>query len=242
LASALLVFYQGFTEDFYQGEVWQLLTNTGPVARLVLLILLAFSILSWAIIFRKLRIFRTAQRESVEFLKVFRQSKRLSEIRTFCRSLKESPLPEVFQSGYREIESQATTTSTTENPGKPRIRSLEAVRRALQIGASTELGRLEKWLVWLATTGGVTPFVGLFGTVWGIIDAFHGLATAGTATLHSVAPGIAEALITTAAGLFAAIPAVIAYNVFLQRIKEFGAEIDDFSLEFLNMTERYFID
>jgi len=239
LAAALLVLYQGFTQDFYQGEVWQLLTNTGPVARTVLLLLLVFSILSWAIILRKFRTFRAAQRESVEFLKVFRQSKKLSEIRAFCRTLKESPLPDVFPSGYREIESQATTT---ENPVKPRIRSLEAVRRALQIGASTELGRLEQWLVWLATTGAVTPFVGLFGTVWGIIDAFHGLATAGSATLHSVAPGIAEALITTAAGLFAAIPAVIAYNIFLQRIKEFAAQLDDFSLEFLNMTERYFVD
>jgi biopolymer transport protein TolQ len=239
LAAALLVFYQGFTQDFYQGEVWQLLTNTGPVARLVLLMLLGFSILSWAIIFRKFRTFRAAQHESLEFLKVFRQSKKLSEIRAFCRNLKESPLPEVFQSGYREIESQATMS---ESPGKPRIRSLEGVRRALQIGSSSELGRLERWLVWLATTGAVTPFVGLFGTVWGIIDAFHGLATAGTATLHSVAPGIAEALITTAAGLFAAIPAVIAYNIFLQRIKEFGAQMDDFALEFLNMTERYFIE
>jgi biopolymer transport protein TolQ len=239
LASALLVFYQGFTQDFYQGEVWQLLTNTGPVARLVLLMLFGFSILSWAIILRKFRVFRVAKNESTEFLQVFRQSKKLSEIRAFCRTLKVSPLPEVFQSGYREIESQA---SMTENPGKPRIRSLEAVRRALQIGASTELGRLEQWLVWLATTGAVTPFVGLFGTVWGIIDAFHGLATAGTATLHSVAPGIAEALITTAAGLFAAIPAVIAYNVFLQRLKEFATQMDDFALEFLNMTERYFVE
>jgi biopolymer transport protein TolQ len=239
LAAALLVLYQGFTQDFYQGEVWQLLTNTGPVARGVLLILLAFSILSWAIIIRKFRTFRAAWRESAEFLKVFRQSKKLSEIRAFCNTLKESPLPGVFLSGYREIESQATMG---ENPGKPRIRSLEAVRRALQIGASTELVQMEKWLVWLATTGGVTPFVGLFGTVWGIIDAFHGLATAGTASLHSVAPGIAEALITTAAGLFAAIPAVIAYNIFLQRIKEFGAQMDDFSLEFLNMTERYFTE
>ena len=239
MAPALLVLYQGFTQDFYQGEVWQLLTNTGPVARLVLLMLLGFSILSWAIIFRKVRVFRAAQRESLEFLKVFRQSKKLSEIRAFCRTLKESPLPEVFQSGYREIESQA---SMTEGAGKPRIRSLEAVRRALQIGASTELGRLEQWLVWLATTGAISPFVGLFGTVWGIIDAFHGLATAGTASLHSVAPGIAEALITTAAGLFTAIPAVIAYNILLQRIKEFGTQMDDFALEFLNMTERYFID
>ena len=239
MTAALLVFYQTFTPDFYQGEIWQLLTNTGLVARIVLLLLLGFSVLSWAIIFKKVGTFRTARKESLEFLKVFRQSKKLSEIRAFCRTLKASPLPEVFQSGYREIESQATVT---ENPGKPRIRSLEAVRRALQIGASSELSRLEEWLVWLATTGAVTPFVGLFGTVWGIIDAFHGLATAGTATLHSVAPGIAEALITTAMGLFAAIPAVIAYNIFLQRIKEFAAQLDDFSLEFLNMTERYFTD
>ena len=239
MAAVLLIFFQGFTQDFYQGEVWQLLTNTGPVARTVLLLLLAFSVLSWAIIFRKFRSFRAARQESIEFLKVFRQSKKMSEIRAVCRTMKESPLPEVFQSGYREIESQATVS---ENPGKPRIRSLEAVRRALQIGSSTELGRLEQWLVWLATTGSVTPFVGLFGTVWGIIDAFHGLATAGSATLHSVAPGIAEALITTAAGLFAAIPAVIAYNILLQRIKEFGAQMDDFSLEFLNMTERYFVE
>jgi biopolymer transport protein TolQ len=239
LAAALLVFYQGFTQDFYQGEIWQLLTNTGPVARLVLLMLLGFSILSWAIILRKFRTFRAARNESLEFLKVFRQSKKLSEIRAFCRTLKESPLPEVFQSGYREIENQA---AMVESAGKPRIRSLEAVRRALQIGASTELGRMEQWLVWLATTGSVTPFVGLFGTVWGIIDAFHGLATAGTATLHSVAPGIAEALITTAAGLFAAVPAVIAYNILLQRIKEFATQMDDFALEFLNMTERYFVE
>ena len=239
MAAALLVFYQGFTQDFYQGEVWQLLTNTGPVARLVLLMLFGLSILSWAIIIRKFRTFRAAQHESLQFLQVFRQSKKLSEIRAFCRSLKESPLPEVFQAGYREIESQATMT---EGQGKARIRSLEAVKRALQIGASAELGRLEQWLVWLATTGAVAPFVGLFGTVWGIIDAFHGLATGGGATLHSVAPGIAEALITTAAGLFTAIPAVIAYNILLQHIKEFANQMDDFGLEFLNMTERYFTE
>ena len=235
MTAALLLFYQ----NFYQGEVWQLLTNTGLVARIVLLILLAFSILCWAIIFQKYRAFRAARRESQEFLKVFRQSKKLSEIRAFSRTLKESPLPEVFQAGYREVESQAVMA---ENPGKPRIRSLEAVRRALQMGASSELSRLEQWLTWLATTGNVAPFVGLFGTVWGIIDAFHGMGTAGTASLRSVAPGISEALITTAAGLFTAIPAVIAYNIFLQRIREFGNQMDDFSLEFLNMTERHFTD
>lgn len=233
MVAALIAFQQ----SFYQGEIWQLIANTQTVGRIVLLILLAFSILSWAIIFHKYRRYKSARRESREFLKVFRQSKKLSEIRAFCRNLRWSPLPEIFEAGYREIENQAVLS---ENPGKPRIRSLEAVQRALQIASSGELTRMEQWLSWLATTGAVTPFVGLFGTVWGIIDAFHGMGTAGTASLRSVAPGISEALITTAAGLFSAIPAVIAYNQFLQRIKEFGTQMDDFALEFLNMTERYF--
>jgi biopolymer transport protein TolQ len=224
-------------QSFSQGEVWQLLANTGLVARLVLLLLAAFSVFSWAIIIQKFRNFKGARRESQEFLKVFRQSKRLSEIRTYSRNLKFSPLAEVFESGYREIESQAVVS---ENPGKPHIRSLEAVQRALHMASSTELTRMEAWLTWLATTGAVTPFIGLFGTVWGIIDAFHGMGTAGTATLRSVAPGISEALITTAMGLFAAIPAVIAYNQYLQSIKEFGSMMDDFGMEFLNLTERFF--
>lgn len=221
----------------YQGEVWQLLAVTGLVARIVLALLFLFSVFSWAIILRKNRSFGAARRASRQFLKIFRQSKKLSDIRSSCQSLKASPLPEVFLAGYKEIENQAVMS---ENPGKPRIRSLEAVRRALQIAASGELARMESRLTWLATTGAVTPFVGLFGTVWGIMDAFHGLGAAGTASLRSVAPGISEALITTAAGLFAAIPAVMAYNQFVQRVREFGALMDDFTLEFLNMTERYF--
>jgi biopolymer transport protein TolQ len=220
-----------------QGEIWQLLANTGLVARIVLFLLLVFSVFSWAIIFHKHRSFKAARRDSREFLKIFRQSKKLSDIRASCKTLKASPLVEVFLAGYREIENQAVAG---ENPGKPRIRSLDSVHRALQIAASAELTRMEQSLSWLATTGSVTPFIGLFGTVWGIIDAFRGLGTAGTASLRSVAPGISEALVTTAAGLFAAIPAVVAYNQFVQRIKEFGALLDDFALEFLNMTERHF--
>jgi len=222
---------------WFQGEPIQLIANTGLVARIVLLILIFFSVFSWAIIFKKYRAFKQAYRESQDFMKVFRQSKKLSEIRASAEALSSSPLPGVFRSGYREIESQAVYT---ENPGKPKIRSLEAVKRAMQIAASEELGRMEHWLSWLATTGSVCPFIGLFGTVWGIIDAFNGLGSASTASLQSVAPGISEALVTTAAGLFAAIPAVIAYNHYLQRIKEFGGLLDEFSLEFLNMTERYF--
>ncbi len=221
----------------FQSEVLQLIADTGLVARIVLLILLVFSVLSWAIIFQKYRSFKAARIESREFLTIFRRSKKLSEIRASCQSLKASPLVEVFLGGYKEIESQVVVS---ENPGKPHIRSLEAVQRSLQIASSSELSRQERWLTWLATTAAVTPFIGLFGTVWGIIDAFHGLGLAGTATLHSVAPGISEALITTAAGLFAAIPAVVAYNQFVQSIKEFGALMDDFSLEFLNIVDRHF--
>ena len=220
-----------------QGEVWQLLAQTGLVARIVLFLLFFFSVFSWAIIFKKHRTFKAARRDTREFLRVFRQSKKLSDIRASCPVLKASPLVEVFLAGYREIENQAVPT---ENPGRLRVRSLDSVGRSLQIASSAELTRMEQWLSWLATTGSTMPFVGLFGTVWGIIDAFRGLGMAGTASLRSVAPGIAEALITTAAGLFAAIPAVMAYNQFLQRIKEFGALMDDFSLEFLNMTERHF--
>ncbi len=229
MAAALLL--------LYQGEVWHLLAATQLVARIVLLILLLFSVLSWAIILQKHRSFRAARGQSNEFLKIFRQGKKLSEIRGACRGLKASPLPEVFLAGYQEIENQAVVS---ENPGKPRIRSLQAVGRALQIASSAELTRMERWLTFLATTGAVTPFIGLFGTVWGIIDAFEGLGKVSGASLHSVAPGISEALITTAAGLFAAIPAVIFYNQFVQRLKEFGALMDNFALEFLNMTERNF--
>ncbi len=220
-----------------QGELWQLLANTQLVARIVLLLLLFFSVFSWAIILKKFGSFRAARRNSAAFLRVFRQGKKLSEIRAACKDLKGSPLVEVFLAGYREIENQVVADG---NPGTPRVRSLDSVQRALQIASSAELTRMEQWLTWLATIGAITPFVGLFGTVWGIIDAFTGLGAAGTASLRSVAPGISEALITTAAGLFAAIPAVIAYNQFVQRVKEFGAMMDDFGLEFLNMTERYF--
>jgi biopolymer transport protein TolQ len=231
LIEVLLIFYQ------YPNRLWPLLENTGLVARIVLLVLLVFSILSWAIILHKSRRFSAARRGSREFLRIFRTSKKLTDIRNACQNLRSTPLVEVFLSGYREIENQVVVS---ENPGKPRVRSLEAVQRSLQIASSNELTRMEQQLTLLATTGAVTPFVGLFGTVWGIIDAFQGLGSAGTATFTSVAPGIAEALITTAAGLFTAIPAVIAYNHFLQRVKEFGNRMDDFSLEFLNIVERHF--
>jgi len=231
LTEGLFVFYQ------YPSRIWPLLENTGLVARAVLLILFAFSVLSWAVIIHKSRQFNAAQRQSREFLNIFRHSKKLSDVRSAAQNFKATPLVEVFLNGYRELENQVVVS---ENPGKPHIRSVEAVHRSLQIASSAEITRMEQRLTLLATTGAVTPFVGLFGTVWGIIDAFQGLGNAGTATFTSVAPGIAEALVTTAAGLFAAIPAVIAYNYLVQRLKEFATRMDDFGLEFLNLVERNF--
>ena len=203
-----------------------MVSNTGAVAKIVLLILLIFSLLSWTIILAKYGLFRRAQVQSARFHKVFRRAGRLQELAAVAEQFRPSPLVAVFEGAVEELR---------RSNGTPRTLS---VQRATQIASSEELTRLESRLTWLATTGSISPFVGLFGTVWGIIDAFHGLGNAGAATLRAVAPGISEALITTAAGLFAAIPAVIFYNVFLQQIREFGARMDDFSLELLNIIDR----
>src|SRR5262249_52487743 len=207
------------------GEIVQLVRQTGAVAQGVLLILLIFSILSWSIILSKWGTLRRARTQSARFLRMFRRAQRLADVATVSDQFKPSPLVPVFENAYDEFKRQGES-------------NIQAVHRAAQIASSEELTRLERRLPWLATTGAVAPFVGLFGTVWGIIDSFHGLGDAGAATLRAVAPGISEALITTAAGLAAAIPAVIAYNAFTHRMREFGARMDDFSMELLNMIER----
>jgi biopolymer transport protein TolQ len=209
------------------GEISSLIESSGLVAKTVLVILLVFSLASWTIIFSKWGLFRRARVQSNRFMRMFRKSERLNDVASVAEQFKPSPLVAVFEGAYDELRKQSTYPL--------RIVSLQ---RATQIAASEELTRLESRLTWLATCGAVTPFIGLFGTVWGIIDAFHGLGTAGAATLRAVAPGISEALITTAAGLFAAIPAVIAYNIFMANIREFGARMDDFGLELINEVER----
>jgi biopolymer transport protein TolQ len=216
---------------YLASEVWNLLSQAGPVAHVVLIILFIFSLVSWAIIFSKWGLMRRGRAQSGRFVRAFRKANRLQDMATVADQFKPSPLVAVFESGFDEYRRQVGNPSGA-------VRSVTAVQRALQIGASEELTRLERRLPWLATTGAVTPFIGLFGTVWGIIDAFQGLGNAGAATLRAVAPGISEALITTAAGLAAAIPAVIAYNQFQHDIREFGARMDDFGLEFLNAIER----
>jgi biopolymer transport protein TolQ len=208
------------------GEITSLVTNSGLVARAVLVILLAFSLLSWSIIISKLALFRRAKVQSGRFVRAFRKSSRMQDMAAVAEQFKPSPLVAVFQGAYEELRRQGTRLN------------IVSIQRSTQIASSEELTRLERRLPWLATTGAVTPFIGLFGTVWGIIDAFHGLGDAGAATLRAVAPGISEALITTAAGLFAAVPAVIFYNMYMNNIREFGARMDDFSLELLNTVER----
>jgi biopolymer transport protein TolQ len=207
------------------GEIFTMIQQTGLVAKVVLLILLIFSILSWSIILSKWASLRRARTQSGRFLRAFRRAQRLQDIAAVSEQFKPSPLVLVFDNAYDEYRRQGE-------------QNLPAVQRAAQIAASEELTRLERRLPWLATTGAVTPFIGLFGTVWGIIDAFYGLGNSAAATLSAVAPGISEALITTAFGLGAAIPAVIAYNAFTHRMREFASRMDDFSLELLNLIER----
>jgi biopolymer transport protein TolQ len=215
---------------FIGGEIVDLVRETGIVAQAVLLVLLAFSVVSWAIILSKWSVLQRARIQSGRFLRAFRRAQRLQDIAVVANQFRPSPLVGVFESGFREFERQVGSSGTLRNP--------LAVQRAMQIASSEEMTRFERNIPWLAITGAVTPFVGLFGTVWGIIDAFHGLGTSGAATLRAVAPGISEALITTAAGLVAAIPAVIAYNLIGGSIRDFAARCDDFSLEMLNAVER----
>jgi biopolymer transport protein TolQ len=215
---------------FVGGEIVDMLSNTGLIAKLVLLTLLAFSLISWAIILTKWSLLRRAKAQSGRFVRAFRKAQRLQDIGAVADQFRPSPLVGVFEGGYEEYKRQVNGMGAILRP--------LAVQRGMQIGASEEITRLERNVPWLAITAAVTPFIGLFGTVWGIIDAFHGLGTAGAATLRAVAPGISEALITTAAGLAAAIPAVIAYNLIGSSIREFAARSDDFALEFLNAVEQ----
>ncbi len=218
------------------GQLGNLLQQTGWVARVVLLFLLIFSLISWAIIFQKYRQFAAVESQTLRFLQLFRASQKLPEPKAMAGAAPGSPLVQLYVSGYNEL--QAQTAAANPHPG--RVRSLNAITVAMQNAAADEVHRLEKWMPWLATTGSVAPFIGLFGTVWGVMDAFAGLGTAGAASLRAVAPGISEALVTTAAGLFAAIPAVIAYNHFLHHIKGLATRMDNFTGEFSAQVEKHF--
>jgi len=214
-------------------------------ARVVLGVLIIFSVASWCIILYKLFSFNRIHSQSVRFLEIFRRSTKFSEVQAVCQSLNDSPLVGIFLAGHAEVNLQIRQPAAgAANPGapaaRPLLKSLAAVDRALLRASNVEVSKLEKHITFLATTAAVTPFIGLFGTVWGIIGAFQGIAEAGSTSLGVVAPGIAEALVTTAAGLAAAIPAVYFYNLLTQRVKDLASDMDDFALEFLNIVERNF--
>ncbi len=207
----------------------EMLSNIGGVAMGVLLVLLCASLYSWTVILGKISTFGKATKESRRFIRTFRKASRLQEIAALTGDFKGSPLAQVFEDVYETYKRQ------TGGSGPPR--NLVPLERSAQTAASEAVTNLERRLTWLATIAATSPFVGLFGTVMGVVDAFHGLGTAGAATLRAVAPGISEALITTAAGLFVAVPAVVAYNQFAARIRVFASTIDDFSRELLNSLE-----
>ncbi len=215
-----------------QLSTWDLVKNAGPVAKSVMALLMVLSILSWAVIFSKWSVFGRARRSNRQFLRAFRKANALDAVALASEQYRSSPLVSMFDFGYGEIDRQLKIKGTLTNK--------ISLERSLQLGMSEELTKLERNMNLLATTATVSPFIGLFGTVMGIIDAFQGLGQAGAASLRAVAPGISEALITTALGLAAAIPAAIFYNLFGNDIKEFASRMEDFALEFLNLAERTF--
>ena len=217
-----------------QVTVWESVRESGPLSWTVLVILLVLSLLSWTIVFAKWSRFRVARASSGQFLRAFRKATGLEAVAMASEQFRPSPLVTVFDFGYGEIERQVKARGTLTNK--------LALERTLQLGISEEVARMERSMNWLATTATVAPFIGLFGTVLGIIKAFGTLGMAGSASLRAVAPGIADALVATAAGLAAAIPAAVFYNYFGHVIREFGARMEDFSLEFLNLAERNFED
>jgi len=215
-----------------------LILNAGLVVKLVLLILVYFSVVSWAIIFHKLRVIHRAARDSERFLEFFWSKKRFDVIGQGLKDYAHSPLAVLFREGYQEMVKGQRPREGEEAAFHAEGASAENVSRALRRAMTQETHRLEKYLTFLATTGSTAPFIGLFGTVWGIMDSFHGIGKTGSASLAVVAPGISEALVATAIGLVAAIPAVVAYNHFLNKVNVLTGEMDNFSQEFLNIVQR----
>jgi biopolymer transport protein TolQ len=220
--------------------LWDLVLQAGPVVKLVLLILVYFSLVSWAIIFYKFTVVQKAIKESERFLDFFWSKKRFDSIGQGVKEFANSPLATLFREGYHEMLQlrKKSADPTIKGDFSMEMDATENVARALRRATTQETHRLEKYLTFLATTGSATPFIGLFGTVWGIMDAFHGIGQTGSASLAVVAPGISEALVATAIGLVAAIPAVIGYNHFVNKVNILTGEMDNFSQEFLNIVER----
>jgi biopolymer transport protein TolQ len=227
------------TSEALSSGVLELVLNAGPIAKVVLAILLLFSIISWALIVEKWWQLRRVRRQTLAFTKIFREGRRPAVVHAAARKYRDSPLAQVYAAAYAEVSGVPDVIDTLDD-GEDGVSSdrLEAVHRAMRRTAGLEIAQLERYLPFLATTASATPFIGLFGTVWGIMSSFHGISTQGSASLAVVAPGISEALIATAAGLAAAIPAVMGYNYFVNRVRHWATEMDGFILDLLNMLSR----
>ena len=218
-------------------QLWTAFLEAGWVGKSVLAILLILSIISWAVTFAVWQRFRASHRASRRFIGIFRKAKRLADVQSALGALAHSSLVGLFRAGYAEIEAQIAHSA---EGGRQMVKSLDSVERSLIRATRIESARLSRFVPFLATTAAATPFIGLFGTVWGIMEAFGTIGATGSTSITVVAPGISEALINTAAGLFAAIPALLAYNHFVQRLRGAKGEMEDFTLEFMNLTERNF--
>jgi len=235
-----------------QLDIIHMISNAGTMVQFVMLLLLFFSIMSWAIILIKYRYIRKAFKESAEFTDFFWKSRDLSNAFAKAKQLHGSPLARIFRIGYVELKKtsqssapQGPPNAAVQKPGGSQSLALETrftgtdnVQRALRRAITTEMTRMTQMVPFLATTGNTAPFIGLFGTVWGIMNSFHSIGQMGSANLAVVAPGISEALVATAAGLAAAIPAVIAFNFFMSKIRVVESELHSFSADFLNIIER----
>ena len=228
------------TTDSLSGGVLDLILNAGPVAKAVLALLALLSIISWALIVEKWWQLRRVRTHSTAFLRVFREGRRPSAVLAAAKKLRESPLASLYMAAYHEIAGipELVDRVLDEVDDGLGLDRLEAVNRALRRTAGHEVARLERYLPFLATTANAAPFIGLFGTVWGVMAAFHGIGQQGSASLAVVAPGISEALIATAAGLAAAIPAVVGYNYFVNRVRHWATEMEGFVLDLLNVLSR----
>ncbi len=221
-------------------SVWHLILNAGPVVSAVLILLMLLSVMSWAVILNKWRLYRKTRHEADEFSATFWSGKDMDTVLASIPQLyPNSPLPNIFQAGYREFMRHHRPSTGDDNQKIVAGGGLDGIRRALDAALSRELERLSRHLAFLATVGSTSPFIGLFGTVWGIMNAFQGIALTKNTSLAAVAPGIAEALVATAFGLVAAIPAVVAYNKFSADMKRMVASMEEFSSEFLNIMSRH---
>jgi biopolymer transport protein TolQ len=224
------------------GDILKLIADSGALVKIVLLLLLGFSVLSWAVILERYRALRRAETATEAFLAELDGERRLSDLRDRAARFRTSPLVPIFSAAFKELTSAVSEgvsrfRGSAAIPPEARDQILARVRRRLEESAAAEADRLDRHLGFLATTGSVTPFIGLFGTVWGIMNAFQAIGVTGSANLAAVAPGISEALVTTAAGLAAAIPAVIGYNLLLARARRLGSRIDRFVLAFTSIAE-----